>query len=426
MLSGNGGQYLKNMNTLSTQRWKMLLLTMFCYLFFYTGRHNFGWAAKQLAATLHISYEKVGWISFAMLIGYAAGQLINGNLADRLSPKHMIAAGGLLSVTANILISFSSSFTAVLVLWTLNGYFQSMAWAAGSRIISNWWRTENKGMAFGMYTMAAGTSSIITYLFSMMLMGEGWRNIFRIPVLFLAGAIVIFFIFVRNKPADLGLEEEEVYDGSKPGMKQSYKTVLSNKRFLIVCLSIGFQSMARYGLIFWIPLYFISKESAAAPSQIWISLLLPIGMAIGAISFGFISDKLFQADRIKSITLGMGACAVISLVLYLFHLQSPAVICVLVFLAGFTSYGPQANFWPLSPELLGHEYVGTGVGIMNMCAYLFAALGEPLMGRLIDITGNKAVIFLAVALIALLSAVTIQFVNLLGKRQETLLKHFSL
>ncbi len=391
---------------------------MFCYLFFYTGRHNFGWAAKHLAVTLNISYEKIGWVSFAMLIGYAVGQLINGNLADRLSPRHMIATGGLLSVVANVLISCSSSFAVILTLWTLNGYFQSMAWASGSRIISNWWQDKRRGMAFGMYTMAAGASSIITYLFSILLVQESWRNVFRIPVLFLAVAVVIFFLLVRNKPSDLGFTDGEKADAPKPHWKESYKTVLSNKRFLVVCLSLGFQSMARYGLIFWVPLYFLSKEHGAHSNQVWISLLLPIGMAIGALSFGFISDRLFNANRIKSITLGMSLCAVVSLLLYCFHFTNDILVGVFVFFAGFFAYGPQANFWPLSPELLGHAYVGTGIGIMNMCAYIFAALGEPLMGRLIDKTGSQSVIFVTVAIIALLSAATILLTGMLHQQQN--------
>lgn len=390
--------------TVKKQQWKMLLLTMFCYLFFYTGRHNFGWAAKPLAVALNISYEKIGWVSFAMLIGYAAGQLINGNLADRLSPKHMIATGGLLSVSANVAISFCTSFTPILILWTLNGYFQSMAWAPGSRIISNWWHNKNKGLAFGMYTLSAATSSIITYLFSIMLVHQGWQNLFRIPVLFLGGAVILFFIFVKNKPSDIDLPDADTDHLLQPHWKEAYKTVLSNRKFLIVCLSLGFQSMARYGLIFWVPLYFMNKGG----SQVWTSLLLPIGMATGALSFGFISDRLFNSDRIKSITLGMILCCVVSLTLYFFHFANTLAIGVLVFCAGFFSYGPQGNFWPLSPELLGHRYVGTGVGIMNMSAYLFAAIGEPLMGKLIDITGTKTVIFITVAAIALLSALTIQ------------------
>src|SRR5690606_251511 len=153
----------------STQRfrrdqWQMLLAAMFCYLFFYTGRHNFGWAASDLARDLGINYTQIGWISFAMLIGYAVGQLINGNLADRFSPRVMIALGGLLSVAANFSISFSSTYTLILVFWAMNGYFQSMAWAPGSRLISNWWGKDERGKAFGMYTMAAGSSSVVTYL----------------------------------------------------------------------------------------------------------------------------------------------------------------------------------------------------------------------------------------------------------------------
>lgn len=399
-------------NSYNRLQWKMLLLTMFCYLFFYTGRHNFGWAAKPLAAALHISYEKIGWVSFAMLIGYAAGQLINGNLADRLSPRHMIATGGLLSVLANVLISFAGSFEVILVLWTLNGYFQSMAWASGSRIISNWWPDQRRGMAFGLYTMAAGTSSIITYLFSILLVQESWRNVFRIPVLFLAVAVLIFFLLVRNKPSDLGIKRDATADAVKPHWREAYKTVLRNKRFLVVCLALGFQSMARYGLIFWVPVYFLSKEQAAGDGNLWITLLLPTGMAIGALSFGFISDKLFNANRIKSIVLGMTMCSIVSLLLYFFHISNDILVGLFVFFAGFFAYGPQANFWPLSPELLGQAYVGTGIGIMNMCAYIFAALGEPLLGRLIDRTGSQRVIFLTVALIALLSAVTILFTAL--------------
>ena len=34
------------------EQWKMLLAAMFCYLFFYTGRHNFGWAAHAMADDL--------------------------------------------------------------------------------------------------------------------------------------------------------------------------------------------------------------------------------------------------------------------------------------------------------------------------------------------------------------------------------------
>jgi MFS transporter, OPA family, glycerol-3-phosphate transporter len=251
---------MRSKNKFRRQQWKMLLVTMLCYLFFYTGRHNFGWAAKAMAGELQVSYEMIGWVSFSMLIGYAAGQLINGNLADHFSPRIIIPLGGLLSVATNIAISFAHSFQLVLVLWALNGYFQSMAWAPGSRLISNWWGKEEKGKAFGFYTMAAGSSSVVTFLLSVLLLQQGleWRWIFRIPVLFLLAGIIVFFIFARNKPSDLGFEDLSPETGAleQTSWQERYKAVFSNRRFMIACVAMGFESMARYGLVFWVPIHY--------------------------------------------------------------------------------------------------------------------------------------------------------------------------
>ncbi len=180
----------------------MLFVTMFCYLFFYTGRHNFGWAARGIAKELDISFQQVGWISFTMLMGYAIGQLINGNLADRWSPKMMIVAGGGLSILCNLAISFAGSYTAILVLWTLNGYFQSMAWGSGGKLISNWWSSSERGKAFGFYTMAAGSSSVLTFLMALVLVQQeqSWRTLFRYPILFLAGALLVFLFVAYSDP----------------------------------------------------------------------------------------------------------------------------------------------------------------------------------------------------------------------------------
>ncbi|SIO52995.1 MFS transporter [Chitinophaga niabensis] len=394
-------------------QWKMLFITMFCYLFFYTGRHNFGWAAHAMAEELHISFEKIGWVSFSMLMGYAVGQFINGNLADHFSPRVMIPLGGLLSVLTNVAISFSYSFPLILILWTCNGYFQSMAWAPGGKLITNWWHKNERGMALGFYTMAAGASSVVTYLLSILLVQQNqhWQVLFRVPVLFLLTALVIFYIIARSKPSDAGYADiiAAAPAGTEDNWKQRYKSVLGNWRFLVACLAIGFQSMARYGLIFWVPIYFLGGNYKSDPHQIWVSLLLPIGMSTGAFSFGFISDRLFSGNRPSSISTGMLLCAVVSMTIFLLPVQTGVAAGILMFLAGFFVYGPQANFWPLCPELLGERYVGTGVGIMNMSAYLFAALGEPVMGKVMDITGRTDVVFLTVAVIALLSSVTIMF-----------------
>jgi len=216
----------------------MLLVTMLCYLFFYTGRHNFGWAAKGMASSLNVSCTYIGWISFSMLLGYALGQLINGNLADRLSARVMVTAGAYLSVLTNVAISYSNSIIVIMVLWALNGYFQSMAWAPGSKLITNWWHKSELGKAFGFYTMAAGFSSAVTYLLSIVLLQQGmeWRMLFRLPVLLLFVAATIFLMLARDKPSDVGFDDLNTNDDNSPKeiWLDRYKVVLIHKLFVYV------------------------------------------------------------------------------------------------------------------------------------------------------------------------------------------------
>ncbi len=412
------------------QQWKMLIITMLCYLFFYTGRHNFGWAVKGMSTALGLSYTTIGWISFSMLIGYALGQLINGNLADRFSARIMIPLGAFLSILANIGISYSSSSTMIMILWAMNGYFQSMAWAPGSKVISSWWSKDEQGKAFGFYTMAAGLSSVVTFLISIVLvqLHVEWRMLFRLPMIPLIFFALLLLWKIRDKPSNLGYadlhETEDLEIENKQNWLTRYKNVFRNKDFMLAAISFGFESMARYGLIFWVPVHYLGKDWKANPDYLWVTILLPIGMAAGAISFGTLSDSIFKGNRIASIRLGMFVSAVVMLAIYLSPASNIYLGSVLMFLAGFFVYGPQANFWPLSQQMLGHNQTGTGIGFMNMCGYLFAAFGEPFFGFVIDVSGQSNSIFIVISFICLSSAGIISLINirLRKSKKEILVK----
>ncbi|MCH5598267.1 MFS transporter [Niabella ginsengisoli] len=414
---------MNNRPSFRRQQWQMLLGTMFCYLFFYTGRHNFGWAVNGMSADLGISYTAIGWISSSMLIGYAVGQLINGNLSDKYSPRKMTLIGGLLSVAANLAISFSHTYTMVLILWTLNGYFQSLAWPPGSRLISNWWGKSERGKAFGLYTAAAGASSVLTFLLSILLVQQGssWQSLFRLPVLFLLVAVIAFYFIVRDKPSDKGFEDlhQMPLKTSSADWKERYMVVFKNWKFMIASLAMGFESMARYGLIYWVPAHYLGNSWENDPHNLWATILMPLGMVVGALLFGAIADKMLNHNQPAAIRLGMLISAVIAFLIFLVPIQNSIISGALMFFAGFFVYGPQSNFWPMSPDLLGEQYVGTGVGIMNMSAYVFAAIGEPFFGYIIDRTGNTANVFIVIMVICLMCAAVISTVNY--KRKKILL-----
>lgn len=408
-------------NSFRVAQWRMLLVTMFCYLFYYTGRQTFGFAVPGIERELGLSKQMLGWCSTALLWSYAIGQAINGNLGDKFGGRRMMSLGAVLSCGLNWLVSMSSGLVGLSVGWGLNGFAQSMGWAPGGRVLSNWWSYRERGKVFGFYVFAAGCSSILSFVSSLLILEVlelDWRWIFRLPVLLLGGVGILYFFVARDRPQDLGFdppEEEDVHRGEGAEAEPTtavtettessfdrYRCAVGNYRFMIAAVSGGFLNLARYGLIFWVPVHFLGEDWKE--SNPWVVVALPVGMALGALVSGWGSDRLLGSRRWPIIAIFMLLATVTSGLMYITPRENNVAGLVLLFFSGFLVYGPQSVFWALCPDLLGRERSATGTGVMNCVAYVFAGLGEPLIGWMIDKRGDTGLVFLIVAIACLCSA----------------------
>lgn len=365
---------------------------MFCYLFYYTGRQTFGFAIPGIQAELGLDKQTLGWISAAMLWAYAAGQMINGNLGDKFGGRRMMCLGAVASFLLNWLTSFGSGFRSLATAWGMNGLAQSMGWAPGSRLVSNWFGTHERGRAFGMYVLAAGLSSVLSFITSLVVLDVlhlDWRWIFRLPViLMLFGGLVVWLV-ARDRPSDCGFanlteREANLSTPLTPETSwQRYAVALKNGRLLLAGLAIGFQNTVRYGLLIWVPVYFLGEDFKNDSLGKWISIALPVGMALGAVASGWISDRFCNSRRSGVIASFMLLAAVAAIGMYVLP-PGHVLGLPMLFLAGFFAYGPQSAFWALAPDLLGRARAGTAVGVMNFFAYAMAGLGEPLIGWMVQ------------------------------------------
>lgn len=408
-------------------RRKILFAAMFCYLFFYTGRQTIGFAIPGIQEEFNVSKETLGWVSAIMLWCYAIGQMINGNLGDKYGGRRVMSAGAILSCFTNWAVSFTTSVVSLGALWGLNGYFQAMGWAPGSRVLSNWFGKNDRGKVFGCYVFAAGMASVLSFVTSILVVhiwDLDWRWIFRIPVILMLVGGLTFYIVARDRPEDLGFASPHEEDDSaeaaaieQESSKARYLAVLSNWRIWMGGLAIGFQNAARYGLLVWVPVHFLGGAEAsnnAVASGIapeWTTIALPVGMAVGAATNGFISDRYFATRRYLAIVLYMVLAAGTALLMYQIPASDVYLGLAVLFLCGFFVYGPQASFWALCPDLVGHRRAGTAVGVMNFFAYLFAGLGEPIIGHFMDRSGTTSIIFLLVAVASSASAAMAVFIR---------------
>jgi OPA family glycerol-3-phosphate transporter-like MFS transporter len=395
-------------------QWRTLLLVMFCYLFFYTGRQNFGFAARGMQDELALSATALGFFNAALLVGYGVGQAINGNLGDIYGARRMVTIGAFLSVALNWMVSYAPSFALALVCWGANGVAQSCAWPSMNRALAHWWPRNERGKAIGMYLLAAGFSSTLTFLLCIFVIRNlDWRWVFRLPVLLMVVGGAAFGIFVRNRPEDdgfppLAAEPQDLpATAARETSGERYWYVLRNRPFQLACLSIGCESIARYGLLNWVPVHFLGRHWRENTGGLWITLALPLGMAAGALTAGLVADRWFPEHRSRVVMYFLGLAAAGALLLAAPSGGHPAIGMLLLAVTGFLVYGPQATYWALCPELVGRERSGTAAGLMDASAYGFAALGQVAIGWTIDVTHSTAAAFVVIAAACLLGAILI-------------------
>lgn len=398
-------------------KWSMLLAVMVHYLFFYAGRQNLSFAASGMQADLGYSVTTIAFFNSALLLGYGAGQAITGNLADIYGARIMVVTGTILSVLLNWTFSFTNTPGLAAGLWGLNGLAQSTAWPAMHRLLSNWWPTQERGTAVGFYLLSAGLSSALTFSLCLLTLQmfpgqDGWRWIFRLPVSLLIVGALVFWIVARDRPENLGFaplpeEEDEPRVITTERSLHRYRFVLGNGRFLLVCLSIGCESIARYGLLNWVPVHFLGGDWRNSSGAGWITLGLPLGMAMGALSAGIVADRWFPKHRARIVAALMIVAAVAIVLLPKVPVSNPVPVFFLLATGGFLVYAPQASYWALCPALVGRERAGTAVGLMDAVAYGFAAGGQIVIGHAIDASHSTVAAFVVIAIACVVGAIAI-------------------
>jgi MFS transporter, OPA family, glycerol-3-phosphate transporter len=398
---------------------RVLLATSACYLVYYTGRQNLGWAIPGLRSELGLSATEIGWISGAGLMLHGAGQLVSGHVADRAGGRRLVALGAVASCVLNWMTSFGGGFWSLAIPWALNGCAQSMGFAPASRLIAAWWVPRERSRAFGLLNGAAGLSSVVTFgTAALVLSWLSWRWVLRLPVLLLLLGAAVVWLFARDRPEELGFPPlaDHIAAGPPPGhagapgevaaplsLGRRLRGAAENRAFLLASLAFGFANWARLGLLVWAPSHLLGAGGTAKAEIAWIPIALPVGMALGAFAGGYAVDRFFAGSHPRLIVLSLILAAVA--MVGLMAVPPDGRSLMLLFTAGFLVFAPFPSFTMLGAELLGPCAVGAGVGFMNGAGYGTAALGDVVMGAVIDASGWTGAVFAVAAAACVLGAI---------------------
>jgi OPA family glycerol-3-phosphate transporter-like MFS transporter len=245
-------------------------------------------------------------------------------------------------------------------------------------------------------------------------------------LLLVVGAAVVWQV-ARDRPEELGfpprteegdrgssLRHETASGDVAAPLRARLRVAFSNRAFLFASLGFGFANWARLGLLVWVPSHLLEAGGAAGPGVAWIPLAIPVGMALGALAGGDAVDRFLGGNHPRLIVLSL-VCAA-GATLGLLAVPPDGRSLVLLFAAGLLVFGPFPSFTVLGAELLGSRSVGVGVGFMNAVGYGTAALGDIIMGIVIDTTNWTGAVFVVAAIACVLGAAATAFAGVAARR----------
>ena len=128
-------------------RYRVFKAVWITYMIYYIGRVNISIAITPMLNEFdNLSKTAMGAVTTALFATYAIGQFVNGQLGDKLGGRKLISIGIIGSAIVNILFGFSNGILVVMIiLWGLNGVFQSMGWAPSVKTTTNWVEPKERG-----------------------------------------------------------------------------------------------------------------------------------------------------------------------------------------------------------------------------------------------------------------------------------------
>ena len=385
--------------------WLMLLSFGLTYLFFYNGRQNINLVMTQMAEEFNSKTAAIGVVSSALFWCYAFGQLISGRLGAYIGYKRFMMIGVLGSAIINVVISFQHNITVIAILWGLNGFFQSTVWANGLGVLNKWWPKDKRGFASGLATAFSGTAQVVTYLTILLCLGWnkswGWRAAFRYPMIPMVLMLIAFFFFFKESPEQIGLHpfvENDTASAQKDaeldaqikskGYLYPYKVLFSEPKVIIFCFVSAIAGIGRYGLLTWIPTYFMEELGLSIKDGIFSSILLPIGHACAMFAFPLITDKVFKGKREPMLII----CSMLTfcgMITFPF-IKSQTTASIMLFIVG-VSCMVTGVIWAIAGDMGGRAFSSTVVGVLDWAVYMGAAVQAMLFGFMKDKFGWPAI-----------------------------------
>ena len=375
-------------------RMRVMLAITLGYGLIYTCRLALGVVKKPLIDEGVFTPVELGMIGSALFYAYAIGKLTNGFLADHANMRRFLAFSFLLTALCNFAMGLNTALWLAVLLWGLNGWFQSFGAPGGVVAMTAWFSNKERGRAYGIWSTAHSIGEGLTFIgVGSLVAALGWRYGFFGPALVGLFASFGMYWLVRDRPRTMGLptvndwKQDHYQEAAKPDIKSVLGlqlSILKIPSIWVLCLAAATIYVTRYAINSWGILYLQEAHGMSLPAAGTLLMISTVAGIVGAVAYGFISDKYFDARRPPA-NLLFAILEITGLLIFFFGPDTYWVLVVGMVLFGMGLTGLVTSLGGLfAVDIAPKRVAGAAMGVIGIFSYIGAGIQEQVSGALIE------------------------------------------
>lgn len=275
--------------------WTGILVTFVAYVCVHAGRKAFTNTKSIAVDYLGLDPETAGTMDAIFMLSYAIGLVTLGGLGDSRNPLGLLAMSLLLmsvfqSTFVELCIGGYSEWLLILV-WSLNGLVQSLAWPCCVKLVQYYLNSyPRQTTVFSFWACNGIVGNIVSSLIAELIVQrysasiEAFRLIFTTTSLLnVAACALVLCLSYSPSPRSLSV-------GSSEG-KTSITDTLKIRGVLDYSLCHLCIKGVAYAMFFWLPFYLTKVHHVDAGTAASVSIVYDVATAIGGPICGLLVEK---------------------------------------------------------------------------------------------------------------------------------------
>ncbi|MCQ2016220.1 MFS transporter [Clostridium butyricum] len=334
-----------------------------------------------LQKQLNITDSQLGILSGVVLLGMASFVLIISYLGEKTSKRNVIAISALIWGVGSLFSGFASGFILLVLSRFFVGIGNSAYAPLATSTLTGLYDKSKWGKVIGLFNTAMTVGGAIGgILFVKIASTFGWR----------AGFYFIGVVSIVLSGLSLIIPDNRVKDNKNNNknnvvsVKIAFKSIISNKALIIMCIGAGIATMALMAINSWMSIYLVREMNLSITTVANLISIMALLSVVGFPIGGILLDILCKKSK-KSRVLFPAVCITLTGIFYFigFYFKS---IPVILFAATLYTFGGTA-FHTATQELVPTQLRSISYGTYVVFIQFLGALGPIFTGAISQVFG---------------------------------------